>query len=145
MTTTICLIYWLTLDFHIVFRYSFLVLDNPNLQELWTTWDENTTLETKQLIIKRGKIFFHLNPKLCYNKIMRMQKYVDIVNYSAPWDSHDVSQHSNGDKVACDVSKLKTEIWKLNSEMVGIRFEDFKKQMDDQRSLLGYLIYYRET
>jgi insulin receptor len=120
-------------------------LDNPNLQELWTTWDENTTLETKQLIIKSGKIFFHLNPKLCYNKIERMQKYVEIVNYPAPWDSHDVSQHSNGDKVACDVSKLKAEIWKLNSEMVGIRFEDFKKQMGDQRSLLGYLIYYRET
>ncbi len=74
-----------------------------------------------------------------------MQKYVDIVNYSAPWDSHDVSKDSNGDKVACDVSKLKTEIWKLNSEMVIISFEDYKKQMDDPRSLLGYLIYYRET
>jgi insulin receptor len=124
--------------------YSFLVLDNPNLQELWS-WDENTTEQTTHLTIKRGKIFFHLNPKLCYNKIDKMQNYVEIVNYSAPWDSHDVSPHSNGDKVACDVSKLRAEIWKLNSEMVGIRFEDFKKQMDDQRSLLGYLIYYRET
>jgi insulin receptor len=119
-------------------------LDNPNLQELWS-WDENTTEQTTHLTIKRGKIFFHLNPKLCYNKIDKMQNYVEIVNYSAPWDSHDVSPHSNGDKVACDVSKLRAEIWKLNSEMVGIRFEDFKKQMDDQRSLLGYLIYYRET
>ncbi len=144
MSTTICLFYWLTLDLHILFRYSFLVLDNPNLQELWS-WDENTTEQTKQLTINKGKIFFHLNPKLCYNKIEKMQKYVEIVNYSAPWDSHDVSPHSNGDKVACDVSKLKAEIWRVNSEVVGIRFQNFKEQMDDQRSLLGYLIYYRET
>ncbi len=119
-------------------------MDNPNLQELWS-WDENTTEQTKQLTINKGKIFFHLNPKLCYNKIEKMQKYVEIVSYSAPWDSHDVSPHSNGDKVACDVSKLKAEIWRVNSEVVGIRFQNFKEQMDDQRSLLGYLIYYRET
>ncbi|XP_054160500.1 insulin receptor-like [Oppia nitens] len=126
-------------------EYSFLVLDNPNLQDLWS-FDDNSIKTEKSLTILRGKIFFHINPKLCYNKIVKMfDTYADIRNHSRPWDTHDVSPHSNGDKVACEVQELEVFIWGVKPEMVGIRFQNFKHRMDDQRSLLGYLIYYKEA
>lgn len=124
-------------------EYSFVVLDNPNLQDLWT-YDENNT-QNKPLKINKGKIFLHLNPKLCYSKIEKLQKYADIPGHEMPWKALDVSRHSNGDKVACEVEKLKVEIWGVSSEYVGIKFDNFRKVMHDPRSLLGYLIYYRET
>ena len=71
--------------------------------------------------------------------------YANITRHSPPWDTHDVSPHSNGDKVACEVQELNVQIWRRGTEMVGIRFQNFKDKMDDQRSLLGYLIYYKES
>ena len=118
-------------------------MDNPNLQDLWV-WDSLASNQT-HLTIEKGKIFFHINPKLCLNKIEGMNKYAKIIGYPSPWDEHDVSKHTNGDKVACDVNELRVIIWRISPEMVGIRFQNFKLQMDDQRSLLGYLIYYKEA
>ncbi|CAG2100850.1 unnamed protein product, partial [Medioppia subpectinata] len=127
-------------------EYSLLVLDNPNLQDLWSFDNNSISGNEKQLTILKGKIFFHINPKLCYNKIENMYNtYADIKHHAPPWDNHDVSPHSNGDKVACDVNELKVHIWKRGTVMVGIRFQNFKHLMGDQRSLLGYLIYYKES
>ena len=128
-----------------------MVIDNPNLQELWS-WEKKTdeTIDTridsdKKLKIDKGKIFFHINPKLCYNKIERLKEFVEMPEMPKEWEDIDVSQLSNGDKVACEVTKLNVTIWFVDSEMVGIKFSNFKKQMADERSLLGYLIHYREA
>ena len=125
-------------------RYSFLVLDNPNLQDLWN-WDSNLIGDQKPLTISKGKIFFHINPKLCYKKIEEMTNYTNILKYPPPWDTQDVSTHSNGDKAACQVFTLKVIIWGNTPEMVGIKFENVKRTISDPRSLLGYLIYYKES
>lgn len=124
--------------------YSLLILDNPNLQDLWLF--ENDTIDGKKRIqVLNGRIFFHLNPQLCYNKIKQMTDYVEINQMILPWDERDVSPHSNGDKVPCEVHKLKASLWGVAPEIVGIKWENFKYEMEDQRSLLGYLIYYREA
>lgn len=70
---------------------------------------------------------------------------MDIVNHQMPWDERDVSRHSNGDKVPCNVSKLLVKLVDISSEILLFRFENFKFKMEDPRSLLGYLIYYREA
>lgn len=73
-------------------RYVFVVLDNQNLQELWD-WD---ALKHK-LQIKRGRLFFHFNPKLCLYKIERLKEVANL----DPFDNLEVAPSSNGDKVAC--------------------------------------------
>lgn len=74
-----------------------------------------------------------------------MTEYVTIDEYPNNWSIVDVSKLSNGDKVACDVSNLEVNVWSVGSELVGIQWTNFRKQLDDPRSLLGYLIYYREA
>jgi insulin-like growth factor 1 receptor len=110
------------------------------LQDLWTWKDKR-----EQLLIRKGRIFVHINPKLCYDKILQMKEYVNMPDMPHQWDYHDVSPHSNGDKAACKVSKLNVNISDIESEKVYIKLDNFKKQMRDERSLLGYLIYYRES
>lgn len=143
------------------FSYSLLVLDNPNLQDLWLN-NQTRPDGSRGLKILNGRTFFHLNPKLCYNKIVQMLDYVDVANYSrspdgkswlgpngynssVPWVQTEVSSASNGDKAACDVLKLNIIKIKPNSTFVVIEFEDFRLRMNDDRSLLGYLIYYRQS
>ena len=74
-----------------------------------------------------------------------MFEYVYFENWNASLEERDVSKLSNGDKIACEVTSLNVELWGIQSVVVGIGFENFKWKMDDPRSLLGYLIYYRET
>lgn len=123
-----------------------MILDNPNLQDLWTFKEDEFLINNeKRIKILNGKIFVHINPKLCFVKIRNMIKYVDIVDLKLPWDERDVSTHSNGDKVPCNVFDLNVEIKGITSEMLLIKFDNFKIHMEDPRSLLGYLIYYREA
>ena len=74
------------------YSYAFLVLDNQNLQELWDWKSRKNRLE-----IRKGKIFFHFNSKLCISKIEELKQYADVLE----WDDRDVSPSSNGDRVAC--------------------------------------------
>lgn len=101
----------------------------------------NNDSDQKQLIILRGKIFVHLNPKLCPHRIDNLKSYATV----ADWDRGDVSLHTNGDKEACDTQKLKVQFLQGTSKLAMIRFQNFAKEMDDPRSLLYYLINYREA
>lgn len=125
--------------------YSLLILDNPNLQDLWTFEHDTIDNKTKRIQIKNGRIFLHINPKLCYNRIKKLVDYVEFGNWSVTWDEGDVSSATNGDKVPCEVDPLHVKLWGVHSFFVVIIFENFKKKMEDPRLLLGYLIYYRET
>ncbi|XP_035228119.1 insulin receptor-like, partial [Stegodyphus dumicola] len=118
--------------------YAFLVLDNQNLQELWD-WENRKV----NLTIAGGKVFFHFNSKLCLHKINELKKYANVKD----WDDTDVSPSSNGDRVACNVVKMELEVWILSHGVVGLRWKDFRKTYTDMdfRSLLGYVIYYREA
>ncbi len=127
--------------------FSLLVLDNPNLQDLWifdnVTNGEGKSEQAKRLRIPNGRPFFHINPKLCVNKIEKMREYIDFGS-PGKWNENEVSPNTNGDKVPCAVDRLGLSLWGVGSEVVGLSFEDYKPKMDDSRTLLGYLIYYRE-
>lgn len=95
--------------------------------------------EQKQLIILNGTIFAHLNPKLCLQRIENLKLYASIAN----WNAEDVSLYTNGDKEACEAEKIEV-IYKAsasNSAMIEFR----NVQVEDRRSILYYLINYREA
>lgn len=119
-------------------HYSLLVIDNANLQELFP-W--NATVG--KLNIMNGQVFFHMNPKLCVNKIDELK--TEAVVAAGPWDSHDVSPLSNGDRIACKIADLNLRLVAVNYKGAMIQWDNFRKQLYDYRALLGYLIYYMEA
>lgn len=120
-------------------QYSLIIIDNPNLQELFL-YNKGSS-EEKQLKISKGKIFVHLNPKLCPHRIDNLKSYASV----ADWDERDVSIHTNGDKEVCFTEKLEVHYIHGTARMAMIRFKNFASTMDDPRSLLYYLINYREA
>lgn len=77
---------------HFFFRYALVVLDNQNLVDLWD-WKHRSS----GLRIGNGRLFFHFNPKLCFQKI---EELIKKTNLSAHTDL-EVARNSNGDKTAC--------------------------------------------
>eukprot|EP00061_Rhincodon_typus_P003947 g21371.t1 len=71
-------------------NYSFYVLDNQNLQQLWD-WSRHN------LTIKQGKIYFAFNPKLCVSEIYRM---VEVAGVKGRQGSADMEQRTNGDRAS---------------------------------------------
>ncbi|XP_053210076.1 insulin-like peptide receptor isoform X3 [Panonychus citri] len=117
-------------------NYSLVVIDNPNLQELFPLKDNGTTSKVN---ISHGKIFFHINPKLCTTKIQQIQRINRIE------DDKDISPYSNGDKTACDITTLNLTIASSGHKYAYLQWPNFLKNLTDARSLLGYLVYYREA
>ncbi|GAB0095553.1 Insulin-like receptor [Sergentomyia squamirostris] len=116
-------------------RNSLIVLDNPNLQSLWN--------RTDQLRIERGRISFHYNPKLCLYKIEALKNSISYMDGRDFYEEQDVAKTSNGDKIACNVTKLIVNITKLRSNGAIIEWEPF--QLEDDRALLGYVVSYIEA
>lgn len=120
-------------------QYSLTIIDNPNLQELFIY---NNTIDNDQKPLKiGGKIFVHLNPKLCPHRIDGLKSYAIVPE----WDEKDVSLHTNGDKEICNTQKLEIEFLQSSARYAMIKFQNFALKMDDERSLLYYLISYREA
>ncbi|KAG8231626.1 hypothetical protein J437_LFUL012555, partial [Ladona fulva] len=115
-------------------KYSLVVLDNQNLQELWN-WSENRPI----VQVKRGRPFFHFNPKLCLYKIEKLKQSPNFTNFT----EYEVARNSNGDKVACNVTVLKANVTQLHANLAVIAWEHF--QHYDPRSLLGYVLYSTEA
>ncbi|KAL1493064.1 hypothetical protein ABEB36_011201 [Hypothenemus hampei] len=110
-------------------RYSLIVLDNQNLQDLF---DWNTHKEFK---IDNGSLFFHFNPKLCMHKIDELRKKANLRAHS----NMEIASNSNGDKVACTVSKLEVNISSISSKYVSLEWHPF--ELEDPRKLLSYVVY----
>lgn len=111
-------------------KYSLVVLDNQNLQELW---DKKTVrVMAKNTTVK---VFFHFNPKLCLDTIEKFRKNAALPEFT----ELEVAPNSNGDKVACNVTKLRTRVTKKTSNAALIQWEAFNHH--DPRSLLGYVVY----
>lgn len=111
-------------------RYGLYVVDNQNLQSLFS---HNVTIE-------RGKLFFHFNPKLCPAVIEELKDNVVELRSVEKLAIEDVALNSNGDKIACNVTELKARVTKSMPtvaliELVPLAYED-------DRSLLGYILYY---
>lgn len=114
-------------------RYSVIIHDNQNLQQLWN-WT-NFNLE-----IKTGTFNFHYNPKLCMSEIETLRKISGLKNN---FTEIDVSPHSNGDKFACNRVNITTEVELVSPDVVSLKWEAY--DFADQQSLIGYLIYYIEA
>lgn len=115
-------------------KYSFVLLDNQNLQELWD-WDTRG----EDLLIMNGRLFFHFNPKLCLNKIEKLKQVARLPDFT----DLEVAANSNGDKVACNVTKLHARVTKIDYSAVLIEWDQFEHH--DPRTLLGYVVYYIEA
>lgn len=81
----------------IVDNYALSVMDNQNLQYLFD----------HPVKIAKGKLFFHFNPKLCYNDIEKLKNETVELRNVDKFAVEDVARNSNGDKVACKC--LRTE------------------------------------
>uniref|UniRef100_A0A8C4N3W1 Tyrosine-protein kinase receptor n=1 Tax=Eptatretus burgeri TaxID=7764 RepID=A0A8C4N3W1_EPTBU len=114
-------------------NYSFYVLDNRNLQQLWN-WDHHN------LTIHRGKMFFHLNPKLCLSEIYRMEEVTGSKGRQA---QSDISLKTNGDQASCESTILNfTEILTSNDKII-LRWQPYRPP--DYRDLLGFVVFYKEA
>lgn len=122
--------------------YSLLIIDNGNLKDLWT-FENNTINGKKRISLLNGRVSVHMNPNLCYAKIVKMKEYMDIKNLSH--FDEDVSKTSNGDKADCGFGKLDVNITDIDSKLVKVEFENIISRLNDHRFLYGYLIYYRES
>ncbi|XP_034171540.2 insulin-like receptor-like isoform X1 [Osmia lignaria lignaria] len=118
-------------------KYTLQVMDNQNLQELWDwSWHKDIQILSKN---GPGKIFFHLNPKLCLYKIEILREKAGL----PPFTDYEVVPNSNGDKVACNVTELKTRVGTKSPWGAVIEWEPFIHH--DARSLLGYVVYFIEA
>lgn len=108
-------------------KYSVVIWDNQNLQELW---DEN-----QNVTIENGKLFFHFNPKLCFSKIERLAETsrVQIENL-------DTARMSNGDKTACNVKPLDVKVAQILPQAALLSWKPLI--LEDERSLLSYVVFY---
>ncbi|XP_063980749.1 insulin-like receptor isoform X1 [Diachasmimorpha longicaudata] len=118
-------------------KYTLAVLDNQNLQELWN-WETHPGIKIGSPD-GDAKVFFHFNPKLCFQKIETLRQKAGLKEFT----DLEVAPNSNGDKVACNVTELKTFVAKRTSEAALINWEPF--QHHDPRSLLGYVVYFIEA
>lgn len=95
-----------------------------------------------QILNPEGGISFHYNPRLCLNKINAFT--LKATNRSIDqFDNRDISQTSNGDRIACDIKQLDLRVSGAMAEMAMIRWDSF--ELEDPRSLLGYVVSYRES
>lgn len=113
-------------------KYSLVVLDNPNLQELWD-WESRDS----DLTLASGSIFFHLNPKLCHREIQRLQNVTRLP--AGSFSEQDVSNVTNGDEVECIVVDLKARV--TTKLVTGVILEWEVLSVPKHSSLLGYLVY----
>lgn len=108
-----------------------IVWENQNLQELFN----------QRVEIGRGKLFFHFNPKLCFNKIE------NLANKSSPSikpkdliENYDTAKLSNGDKTPCNVTPLNVTVVEILPHAALLSWPPLK--LDDDRALLNYVVYY---
>lgn len=109
---------------------SLVVMDNQNLQYLFNG----------SVTIDQGQIAFHYNPKLCLSIIEEFKKSLDP---KIKYDSEESIRNSNGDKIACNLTTLNAWANSITHQFALIKWEPF--ELDDFRSLLGYVIFYIEA
>ncbi|XP_036211560.1 insulin-like growth factor 1 receptor isoform X1 [Myotis myotis] len=114
-------------------NYSFYVLDNQNLQQLWD-WDHHN------LTIKSGKMYFAFNPKLCVSEIYRME---EMTGAKGRQGKGDINTRNNGERASCESDMLhftSTNTWKNRIIVTWHRYRP-----PDYRDLISFTVYYKEA
>lgn len=118
-------------------NYSLIVWDNPNLQELWNwSYAQPNSRGHPNFEIRKGKILFHDNPKLCMDKIHELMRITNIT----PDSNFDIPKESNGVEFICGSSNLTLQI--LHKTDVSLRFKLLESQSRpnfNQRYVLFYV------
>lgn len=109
---------------------SLVVIDNQNLQDLFNN----------SVVIDGGKIAFHYNPKLCLYKI---EEFKNSLYPNISYDSVESMRNSNGDKIACNLTNLNAWASSITHQFALLKWG--KLELDDDRSLLGYVLYHTEA
>nr|XP_039251871.1 insulin receptor-like [Styela clava] len=112
--------------------YSVYILENQNLKELWDFSKHNTTIEG-------GKAFFHFNPHLCRKvEVRKVEELTPEIE-----DEKDISDSTNGDRAACEFTKIDVLNVEMFRDSVKILWRNFV--VKDDRTLIGYQVYYKES
>ncbi|XP_078412186.1 insulin receptor-like isoform X1 [Cetorhinus maximus] len=114
-------------------NYSFYVLDNQNLQQLWDWKKHNLT-------ISQGKMFFHFNPKLCLSEIYKME---EASGTKGRQERTDIAQKTNGDQASCESQLLKFVSNKTGTDKIMLKWEPYWPP--DFRDLLGFMVFFKEA
>lgn len=112
-------------------KYSFIILQNDNLQTLWDF------REKKTLKLLRGNLLIHFNSKLCMKEIRDLQH---ILRTNASEDF--ISLESNGYEEICSSGDIQTSFNVLSHSAVEIKWECLDT---DKIRTFGYIIYYMEA
>ncbi|BFZ05313.1 hypothetical protein BsWGS_08351 [Bradybaena similaris] len=119
-------------------EYSLFVADNTNIKEIFP--EE----QMKKMIIQKGKIGFHNNRKLCFDKI---SKFVQHLNSTSHLNSQrvDISNTSNGNLIACNRLTLDLKLVPgYLPYVVVLHWEQYHSE-NDHRNLINYIINYKEV
>ncbi|XP_055851145.1 insulin-like receptor [Episyrphus balteatus] len=110
------------------------VVDNFHLEELWP--------DNHKIAIFKGRLFFHLNPMLCYEKILQL---APSLKSSDKIDIRDASHNSNGERNTCGsgVKLIYPVFEEANATAARVKLET--RHSDDRYALLGYLYYIKEA
>lgn len=112
-------------------KYGLKVVGNQNLRALI---NHNVTIE-------HGRLFFHFNPKLCTNTVEEFKyNVVDLRNVSI-LSIDDVPPNYNGHRTACKVTELYVQLKTFSHDVAVIELQPIS--YEDERQLLGYLLYYK--
>ncbi|XP_034487074.1 insulin-like peptide receptor isoform X2 [Drosophila innubila] len=115
-------------------KYVLSVMNNYHLEHIWKA--------NRQVALQRGTIFFHLNPRLCYDKILKLQS---SIKSGLKISIADVSPNSNGERVVCgnSIRSLDPQVEDVNSTAVRIVLDYM--MWDDIETLIGYSYHYMEA
>lgn len=137
------------------YRYALYVEDNYYLEDLWNS--------NQKVSIPKGRLFFHLNPRLCYEKITQLEPQLKESNISIT----DVPRNSNGELVLCKYRIYPAEIGtdmenislfvsgesilsQLNVTVDAVNANEARITIDyltpeALTPLIGYIFHYREA
>ncbi|XP_078480098.1 insulin-like growth factor 1 receptor isoform X1 [Lampetra fluviatilis] len=114
-------------------NYSFYVLDNQNLQQLWDWTKHNLT-------VLRGKLYFAFNHKLCMSEIYRMEVVTGTYGRQSRTD---LNPKENGDRTSCESKFLRFTGNETSSDKIKLEWDHTWPKYD--RDLLSYTVYYKEA
>ncbi|KAH8330925.1 hypothetical protein KR067_008973 [Drosophila pandora] len=115
-------------------KYAIYVVNNHHLEHIWPN--------NHQVVVQSGSMYFHLNPRLCYEKIMALAPSLKSVQKVSVVD---VSPNSNGERVICGagVRSLNATVDDVNSTAVRILLDYM--DWDGMETLMGYSYFYKEA
>ncbi|XP_060116030.1 insulin-like growth factor 1 receptor [Heteronotia binoei] len=114
-------------------NYSFYVLDNQNLQQLWDWSHHNLT-------IREGKMYFAFNPRLCTTEIHRME---DVTGTKGRQGKGDINSRNNGERASCESQILHFVSNTTVKNRIKLTWEYYRPK--DYRDLISFTVYYKEA